>query len=266
MPAGRRDGGHAPIPNLRCDARRASRELLTEKEAVIGRVGLAALLRAVQGHGPTRPGPCAGSPQQAGGGSGGGAHGPGPAGAQQWQQRAHGVDTGSASRGWCRGTRPAARRRPLPPGVGTPRRRFGTPPPPRWLWRLLLEIRAPGKLAGLHKGTRSETEVQGPPPLRSSLPLINVYMHSLVTHSSRQHLLSYLSCVCAKSLQSCPTLCDPMDCSLPGYTVHGIFQARILEWVPVSFSRGSSRQGSNLCLLYLLHWQAGSLPLVATQP
>ena len=147
-----------------------------------------------------------------------------------------------------------------------PRRRFGTPPPPRWRWRLLLEIRAPGKLAGLHKGTRSETEVQGPPPLRSSLPLINVYMHSLVTHSSRQHLLSYLSCVCAKSLQSCPTLCDPMDCSLPGYTVHGIFQARILEWVPVSFSRGSSRQGSNLCLLYLLHWQAGSLPLVATQP
>ena len=34
-----------------------------------------------------------------------------------------------------------------------------------------------------------------------------------------------------KSLQSCPTLCDPMDCSLPGSSVHGILQARILEWV-----------------------------------
>ena len=34
----------------------------------------------------------------------------------------------------------------------------------------------------------------------------------------------------AKSLQSCPTLCDPVDCSLPGSSVHGIFQARVLEW------------------------------------
>ena len=40
--------------------------------------------------------------------------------------------------------------------------------------------------------------------------------------------------------QSCPTLCDPMDHSPPGSSVHGIFQARILEWVAVSSSRGSS--------------------------
>ena len=40
--------------------------------------------------------------------------------------------------------------------------------------------------------------------------------------------------------QSCPTLCDPMDCSPPGSSVHGIFQAWILEWVDISFSRGSS--------------------------
>ena len=39
--------------------------------------------------------------------------------------------------------------------------------------------------------------------------------------------------------QSCPTLCDPMDCSPPDYSVHGIFQARILEWVAISSSRGS---------------------------
>ena len=41
--------------------------------------------------------------------------------------------------------------------------------------------------------------------------------------------------------QSCLTLCDPMDCSLPGSSVHGIFQARVLEWVAISFSRRSSQ-------------------------
>ena len=41
--------------------------------------------------------------------------------------------------------------------------------------------------------------------------------------------------------QSCPTLCDPMDCSLRGSYIHGIFEARVLEWVAISFSRGSSR-------------------------
>ena len=39
----------------------------------------------------------------------------------------------------------------------------------------------------------------------------------------------------------CPTLCDPMDCSLPGSSVHGISQARILQWVAIFFSRGSSQ-------------------------
>ena len=41
--------------------------------------------------------------------------------------------------------------------------------------------------------------------------------------------------------QSCPTLCYPMDCSLPGSSVRGISQVRILEWVAISFSRGSSQ-------------------------
>ena len=40
--------------------------------------------------------------------------------------------------------------------------------------------------------------------------------------------------------QSCPTLFDSMDCSPPGFSIHGVFQARILEWVAISFSRGSS--------------------------
>ena len=78
-------------------------------------------------------------------------------------------------------------------------------------------------------------------------------------------------CVCTKLLQSCPTLCDPMDCSLPGSFVHGIFQARILEWKKKKKNTGVDccallqrmflTQGSNPHLLCLLHWQEGSLPL-----
>ena len=55
-------------------------------------------------------------------------------------------------------------------------------------------------------------------------------------HSSYHSVLCY-----AKSLQSCPTLCDPMDCSPPDSSVQGILQVRILEWVAISSSRGSSR-------------------------
>ena len=47
-------------------------------------------------------------------------------------------------------------------------------------------------------------------------------------------------CVCANLLQSCRTLCDAMDCSPPGPPVQGISQARILEWVAISYARGSS--------------------------
>ena len=51
--------------------------------------------------------------------------------------------------------------------------------------------------------------------------------------------------------QLCPTLCDSMGCSLPGSSIHGSFQARILEWVAVSFSRGIfPTQGSNLVVLH----------------
>ena len=53
----------------------------------------------------------------------------------------------------------------------------------------------------------------------------------------------YCLCVCewvlAKLLQLCPTLCNPMDCSPPGFSIQGILQASILEWVAICFSRGS---------------------------
>ena len=65
------------------------------------------------------------------------------------------------------------------------------------------------------------------------------------------------------SAQSCLTLCDPMDCSLPGSSLHGILQARILEWVAISFSKGSSHTRDRTCVScipcigrrILYHWQ-----------
>ena len=68
-------------------------------------------------------------------------------------------------------------------------------------------------------------------------------------------------CVRAELLQLCPTLCDPMECSPPGSSVHGIFQARRLEWVDISSPKGSSRPRdqtrlahvSGICRLVLYH-------------
>ena len=65
-------------------------------------------------------------------------------------------------------------------------------------------------------------------------------------------------CVCIKSLQLCLTLCDPMGCSLPGSSVHGILQARTLDWVGMPFSRGSAQPRDQTHILCLLHWQVGS--------
>ena len=65
--------------------------------------------------------------------------------------------------------------------------------------------------------------------------------------------------------QSGPTLCNPMDCSLPGSSVHGTFQARILEWVAISFSRRSSQprdrtQVSRVVGRHLTAWATGEVP------
>ena len=65
--------------------------------------------------------------------------------------------------------------------------------------------------------------------------------------------------VCTKSPQLCPTICDPMDCSLPGSSVDRILQARILEWVARPSSRGASRPIRHLSMSPVL--LAGSLPL-----
>ena len=82
----------------------------------------------------------------------------------------------------------------------------------------------------------------------------------LISNTTFQHAAA----AAAKSLQSCPTLCDPIDCSLPGSSVHGILQARILEWVAISFPRGSSRPRDRTCTSYLEadpnHWTTREFP------
>jgi len=90
--------------------------------------------------------------------------------------------------------------------------------------------------------------------LKTSLfpPSICIHTHAL---SDTQ------TCVCmhAKSLQYCLTLCNPMDYSPPDCPVHGILQVRILEWVVLPFSRGSSLSRDQS------YWQAGSLPLALSE-
>ena len=75
-------------------------------------------------------------------------------------------------------------------------------------------------------------------------------------------------CIPVKSLQLCLTLCNPMDCSPPDSSVHGILQARILEWIAMPSCRESSQPRDRtvylrckMCLFHLLHWQVGSLSL-----
>ena len=68
-------------------------------------------------------------------------------------------------------------------------------------------------------------------------------------------LLLLLSCVCTCSVaQLCLTPCDPVDYSLPGSSVHGILQARILKWVAISFSRGSSLPRDQSSVSYIGGW------------
>ena len=79
----------------------------------------------------------------------------------------------------------------------------------------------------------------------STAVLISVFWYIILWNISFTFIKSqsHRKCKCkkdtaaaAKSLQSCPTLCDPIDGSPPGSSVHGIFQARVLEWVAVAFS------------------------------
>ena len=90
-----------------------------------------------------------------------------------------------------------------------------------------------------------------------------LYLNTWSPHHYQQ--LPLPTCVRAEWLQSRSTLCDPMDCSPSASSVHGILQARILEWVEGCYAilQGTfGTQGCKLHLLHLLHWQADSLPII----
>ena len=85
---------------------------------------------------------------------------------------------------------------------------------------------------------------------------------SRITNASRHKVIVSEEVLVA---QSCPTLCDPMDCSPPGSSVHEIFQARILEWVAISFCRGFSQlrdrtQVSCTAGRFFTHWATREAP------
>ena len=96
--------------------------------------------------------------------------------------------------------------------------------------------------------------------MRASFPNLQIFMKErkqvcpALPHSrGPKHM-------CAKSLQLCPTLRDPMDCSLPGSSVRGILQAGVLQSVAMLSSRGSSQPRD--WTRVSCNWQVGSLPLV----
>ena len=126
--------------------------------------------------------------------------------------------------------------------------------------------------------------ISGPSPFSQGLPPTGYFVLGFPTSSSwvREHCLYFnfalfllklmitpsvfcyhLYFVLCLVAQSYPTLYDPMDCSPQSSSIHGIIWARILQWVAISFSRGSSQpQEPNLLLLHLLHGQADSSPFV----
>ena len=102
-----------------------------------------------------------------------------------------------------------------------------------------------GDMGSIPGSGRSPGEGNGNPLQCSSLEnSMNIGAWRAVVHGVpkiRTQLSNHMKSVKVLVTQLCLTLCNPMDCSPPGSSVHGILQARILEWVAISFSRGSSR-------------------------
>ena len=95
-----------------------------------------------------------------------------------------------------------------------------------------------------------------------------IYGPRMVRHTSQMVRRTEMKiCVVCLVDQSCLILCKPMDCSPPGSSVHGILQARMLEWVAIPFSRGSSWHRGQTCVScisrqILYHWANGKPFLV----
>ena len=101
--------------------------------------------------------------------------------------------------------------------------------------------------------------------------ILLVHVHGIFFHFFVSSLISFISILQVseyRSLkkvlvtQSCLTLCDPMDCSLPGSSVHGILQGRIVEWVAIVFSRGSSWPRDLTWVFCITVWATSSVKFI----
>ena len=94
--------------------------------------------------------------------------------------------------------------------------------------------------------------------LYKELERLQILVSEWVLYPNSKH-----TCMFVLVAQSCPTLCSPMDYSPPGSSVHGIVQARILQWVAISFSRGASRprdQTQVSCIVgRIFHWNPNQM-------
>ena len=90
------------------------------------------------------------------------------------------------------------------------------------------------RLEGKNTGEGSHSLLQGIFPTQGSNPDL-LHCRQILYHLSHRESESE-----SEVAQSCPALCNPVDCSPPGSSIHGIFQARVLEWVAISFSGGFS--------------------------
>ena len=147
-----------------------------------------------------------------------------------------------------------------------------------WKWGALCWTHFPSPFLlhslGLFRALRSSPyfEIWDPKKTVSALErsYVNLWMHITVCVcvcvqvklQPPLHSPNKLCVFVCSVAQSCLTLFNPMDCSPPGSSFHGISQARILKWVAIFLLQGIfPTQGSNPCLLCLLHWQADSLSL-----
>ena len=98
---------------------------------------------------------------------------------------------------------------------------------------------SPWNSPGQNTGVGCRSPLRGIFPAQGSNPGL---LHcKWILYQLNPGLTSQVICLLSEVAQSCPTLCDPMDCSLPGSSVHGILQAVVLEWIAISFSRGPSQ-------------------------
>ena len=111
-----------------------------------------------------------------------------------------------------------------------------------------LSTESPGK----NNGVRCHFLLQEILPTQGlNLHLLHWQMNSLALSHLGNSQRCLHACMCAKLLQSCLTLCDPVDCSLPGCSVQETLQARILEWVAMPSSRRCFQPRDQTCVSYI---------------